>query len=98
MKAIRAGLCALVAFAVLAQGTTEAWSEAVVEIGAALLLVWWCVIVLREEPIEIRGNVLLWPLLGLWIVAMVQSIPGLSAYAFATRIEWLKGSALLVLI
>jgi O-antigen ligase len=76
----------------------EAWSEAVVEIGAALLLVWWCVIVLREEPIEIRGNVLMWPLVGLWIVAMVQSIPGLSAYAFGTRIEWLKGSALLVLI
>jgi O-antigen ligase len=98
MKSIRVGLCALVAFAVLAQGTTEAWSEAVLEIGAALLLVWWCVIVLREDPVELRGNAMMWPLAGLWIVAMVQSVPGLSAYEFATRIEWLKGTALLVLV
>jgi O-antigen ligase len=98
MKGIRVGLCALVAFAVLAQGTTEAWSEGVLEIGAGLLLVWWCVVILRAEPSEIRGSVLLWPMAGLWIVAMVQSVPGMSAYEFATRIEWLKGSALLVLV
>ncbi|MGB6546906.1 MAG: O-antigen ligase family protein [Candidatus Acidiferrales bacterium] len=98
MKVIRVGICALVAFAVLAQGATEAWSQAVVEIGAGLLLVWWCFAVLREELVEVHGNVLLWPLAGLWIVAMVQSIPGLSAYEFATRIEWLKGSALIVLV
>ena len=98
MKAIRVGLCALVAFAVLAQGTTEAWSEAVVEIGAALLLVWWCIAVMREEPIEVRWNALLGPLAGLWTVAMLQSLPGLSAYEFVTRIEWLKGSALIVLV
>src|SRR5580704_13592582 len=98
MKSIRVGLCVLVAFAVLAQGTTEAWSEGVLEIGAALLLVWWCVNVLREDPVELHGNALMWPLAGLWIVAMLQSVPGLSAYEFATRIEWLKGTALLVLV
>jgi O-antigen ligase len=98
MKSIRVGLCALVAFAVIAQGTTEAWSEAVLEIGAGLLLVCWCVTVLRAESIELRGNVLLGPLVGLWILAMVQSLPGMSAYEFATRIELLKGSAVLVLI
>jgi len=98
MKGIRVGLCALVAFAVLAQGTTEAWSEGVLEIGAGLLLVWWSVTVLRGELIELRGNILLAPLVGLWIVAVVQSLPGMSAYEFATRIELLKGSAVLVLI
>jgi O-antigen ligase len=98
MKGIRVGLCALAGFAVLAQGTTEAWSEAVLEIGAGVLLVWWCVTELRAEAIEVRGNALLWPLAGLWILAMVQSLPGMSAYAFATRIELLKGSAVLVLI
>jgi O-antigen ligase len=98
MKGIRVGLCALVAFAVLAQGTTEAWSEGVLEIGAGLLLVWWSVAVLRGESIELRGNILLAPLVGLWIVAVVQSLPGMSAYEFATRIELLKGSAVLVLI
>src|SRR6202167_5553783 len=98
MKGIRVGLCALVAFAVLAQGTTEAWSEGVLEIGAGLLLVWWSVAVLRGESIEVRGNILLAPLMGLWIVAVVQSLPGMSAYEFATRIELLKGSAVLVLI
>ena len=98
MKAIRVGLCALVGFAVIAQGTTEAWSEAVLEIGAGVLLVWWCVTVLRAASIEVRGNALLWSLGGLWILAMLQSLPGMSAYEFATRIELLKGSAVLVLI
>lgn len=98
MKGVRIGVCVLVAFAVLAQGTTEAWSEGVLEIGAAVLLVWWCVVVLRAEPIEVHGNVLLWPLAGLWIAAMLQSLAGLSAYEFATRIEWLKGSALIVAV
>jgi O-antigen ligase len=100
MKGIRAGLCAIVAFAVLAQGTTEAWSEAVVEIAAAVLLVCWCVAAMRagKGSLELRGNALLWPLAGLWIVAALQSIPGMSAYEFVTRIEWLKGSALIVLV
>ncbi|MGB6432107.1 MAG: O-antigen ligase family protein [Candidatus Acidiferrales bacterium] len=98
MKGIRVGVCALVAFAVIAQGTTEAWSEAVLEIGAGLLLVCWCVVVLSSDPIELRGNVLLWPLAGLWILAVLQSVAGLSAYEFATRIELLKGSALLVVV
>jgi O-antigen ligase len=98
MKGARIGVCALVAFAVLAQGATEAWSEGVLEIGAAVLLVWWCVVLLRAEPIEVHGNVLLWPLAGLWIVAMLQSLAGFSAYEFATRIEWLKGSAMIVVV
>jgi len=98
MKGVRIGICVLVAFAVLAQGTTEAWSEAVLEIGAAALLVWWCVVTVREEPIEVHGNMLLAPMAGLWLVAMLQSLTGLSAYEFATRIEWLKGSALLALV
>ena len=43
MRAIRGGICVLVAFAVLAHGAVEPWSEAVLEVGAAvLLLVWVC--------------------------------------------------------
>ena len=38
MKAIRIGICVLLAFSVLAHGAVEPWSEAVLEIGAAVLL------------------------------------------------------------
>ena len=41
MKAIRVGICLLVTFAVLAHGTVEPWSEAVLEVGAAVLVLFW---------------------------------------------------------
>ena len=41
MILIRIGICLLAAFAVFAHGAVEPWSEAALEIGAALLLAWW---------------------------------------------------------
>jgi O-antigen ligase len=88
----------MVAFAVLAHGAVEPWSEAVLEIGAGLLLVLWCALVFREENPEMNWNSLLWPLAGFWLIAAVQSLGRLTAYPFATHIEWLKGSALVLLV
>ncbi|HYA61956.1 MAG TPA: hypothetical protein VED66_02055, partial [Candidatus Sulfotelmatobacter sp.] len=98
MRLLRAGICSMVAFAVLAHGAVEPWSEAVLEIGAGLLLVLWCALVLHEENPEVNWNNLLWPLAGFWLIAAVQSLGRLTVYPFATHIEWLKGSALVLLV
>jgi O-antigen ligase len=97
MSPIRAGLCVLVAFAVLAHGAVEPWSEAVLEIGAAVLLLVWVWNGWTAGELRLVWNPLLWPLLGFWLVAAVQLLFGLTAVPFLTRIELLKYSALLAL-
>ena len=97
MSSIRAGICVLVAFAVLAHGAVEPWSEAVLEIGAAVLLLVWAVDALTNSESKMIWNPLLWPLLGLWLVAAFQLTFRLTAVPFLTRIELLKYSALLAL-
>ena len=65
MKAIRIGICVLVAFAVLAHGAVEPWSEAVLEVGAAALLLLWTWRASVGGEFKVVWNPLLWPLLGL---------------------------------
>jgi O-antigen ligase len=97
LSLIRTGICALVAFAVLAHGAVEPWSEAVLEIGAAVLLLIWAAKALKDGELKLVWNPLLWPLLGFWLVAALQLILGITAVPFLTRIELLKYSALLAL-
>jgi O-antigen ligase len=97
LSLIRTGICALVAFAVLAHGAVEPWSEAVLEIGAAVLLLIWVAKALKDGELKLVWNPLLWPLLGFWLVAALQLILGITAVPFLTRIELLKYSALLAL-
>src|SRR5215471_1042551 len=97
MSPIRSGVCALVAFAVLAHGAVEPWSEAVLEIGAALLLLAWSWKASTDRDLKIVWNPLLWPLLGFWLVAALQLATGMTVVPFLTRIELLKYSALLAL-
>ena len=87
----------LVAFSVLAHGVVEPWSEAVLEVGAAVLLLAWAARALTGDDFQVVWNPLLGPLVALWIVAAVQWIAGLSAVPFLTQIELLKYSALLAL-
>ena len=87
----------MVAFAVLAHGAVEPWSEAVLEIGAAVLLLVWVGKALTDGELKLVWNPLLWPLLGFWLVAALQLILGFTAVPFLTRIELLKYSALLAL-
>ena len=65
MRLIRFGVPVLVAFAVLANGAVQPWSEAVLEIGAGLLLVIWALHVATRERFELRWNPLLIPVAGL---------------------------------
>jgi O-antigen ligase len=97
MSSIRTGLCVLVAFAVLAHGAVEPWSEAVLEIGAAALLLIWVWKTITAGEWKLVWNPLLWPLLAFWLVVAIQLIFGLTAVPFLTRIELLKYSALLAL-
>src|SRR6266853_3729253 len=97
MRAIRVGICALVTFAVLAHGAVEPWSETVLEIGAAILLLVWAWKALTNSELKLVWNPLLWPLLGFWLIAAFQLIFGITAVPFLTEIELLKYSALLAL-
>jgi O-antigen ligase len=87
----------LAAFAVLAHGAVEPWSEAVLEMGAAVLLLIWAWNALTNSELKLVWNPLLWPLLGFWLIAALQLIFGITAVPFLTRIELLKYSALLAL-
>lgn len=97
MSAIRVGICALLAFAVLAHGAVEAWSEAVLEIGAAALLLLWGLLGIFQKRVEVRWNPLLWPLLGLTGFGLVQYLARLSVYPYLTKIELLRLAAYLML-
>jgi len=97
MKAIRMGICVLVAFAVLAHGAVEPWSEAVLEVGAAALLLLWAWRASVGGDFKVVWNPLMWPLLGLSGVTAVQLATGITVYPFLTRIELLKYTALLAL-
>src|SRR5579863_5474643 len=97
MGIVRTGICVLAAFAVLAHGAVEPWSEAVLEIGAAVLLFAWAWSALANSEWKLIWNPLLWPLLGFWLVAAFQLATGITLVPFLTRIELLKYSALLAL-
>jgi len=94
MKPIRIGICALLTFSVLAHGVVEPWSEAVLEIGAAILLALWGWLWAFDIKPTLRWNWLLSPILGLWALAVVQYLTRTSAVPFLTEIEILKLSAL----
>jgi O-antigen ligase len=95
MKAVRIGLCGLLAFSVFAHGVVEPWSEAVLEIGAALIFLWWGFLFARGT-VPVRWHRLLWPLAAFWILAAAQYAMGTTAVGFSTKIEILKLSALVL--
>jgi O-antigen ligase len=97
MKFVRVGTYILTGFAVLSFGGVEAWGQAILEIGAAVLFVFWAVVVTRRQQLEVRWNWLYLPLLALGAVALMQYAFGLSVYSYLTKIEALKWGAYLLL-
>jgi O-antigen ligase len=97
MRAIRVGICILIAFAVLAFGGVEPWGEAILEIGAAALFAFWGILAIRRRAAEIHWNWLYLPLGGLGLFATVQYAFGLSAYPYLTKLELLKWGACVLL-
>lgn len=90
MSVLRAGLCLLLAFSVLSFGAVEVWSGSVVEIGAAVLFVFWALLACRQSAETIQWNPLNWPLLGLIGIGLLQLLFRRTAYPFLTRTELLK--------
>ena len=97
MRPLRIGICALVAFAVLAFGTVETWSQSILEAGAAILFLWWAILIFVRRETEIRWNVIFWPLLAFVGVACLQLLFGFTAYPFLTRVALLKMGGCLLL-
>jgi hypothetical protein len=98
MKAIRVGICTLVAFTVLSFGGVEPWGQAILEICATTLFVLWGgVLVIRSRQVQIHWNWLYLPLLGLSAIAILQCFLGLSVYPYLTKIELLKWASYFLL-
>ena len=93
MTALRVGLCMLIAFSVLAFGTVQVWSESILEMGAALLFVYWALVAWRTADAKIEWNPLNVPLLGLIGIGLLQLLFHGSAYPFLTRVQLLKLAA-----
>jgi len=87
MKSFRVGICCLLAFAVLSFGAVEEWSQAVLEVGAAVLLVLWAIrqYRLRAEQLFIPPEFP--PLCTFALVAVLQLVFHLTASRYDTRIE-----------
>ena len=87
MKALRVGTCILLTFAVLAYGGVEEWSQAILEVGFALLLVTWAlrIYVWKQEAIGISP--LMPPLLGFAFVVLIQLIFHRTASVYETRMQ-----------
>ena len=87
MRFFRVGICCLLAFAVLSFGAVEEWSQAVLEVGAAVLLVVWAIrqYRLKAELLSIPPEFL--PLCAFALVVVVQLAFHLTASRYYTRIE-----------
>ncbi len=98
MRFIRVSICVLMTFAVLAFGAVETWSQSVQEIGAALLFLWWGVLMATGRGAEIRWSPVIWPLLGLELIALLQYLVPLSVYPYLTKLELLRFTSYLILL
>lgn len=98
MTLLRIGICLLIAFSVLALGAVEVWSVSILEIGAALLFVWWGVITWRNPDAKIHWNYLQASVLGLLLIGLLQLALHGTAYPYLTRTMLLKLAAYLIVL
>ena len=87
MRALRVGICALLTFAVLAFGGVEEWSQAVLEVGFALLLVLWVFRLYSWKQEQISLSPLLFPLLAFALVVLLQLLFHKTASIYDTRMQ-----------
>jgi hypothetical protein len=87
MRIIRAGVCGLVVFGVLAHGAVEGWARAVLGTGAGLLFLVWAVDAYFAEEEEIVISPLLPPLAALSLLVVGQLAFHGTASAYSTRLE-----------
>ena len=93
MKLLRAGVCLLVAFSVLAHGVVEVWSESVLEVGAALLFLAWALAIVRSRNAKIEWGALHWAVGGLLVWANLQLALRITVSPFLTWTAILRWGA-----
>lgn len=71
---ISTGLVALIAFTALAHGAVESWSELIFVLSAVGLGLLWAVKAVREKRFSLFIPANLWPLVGLILLGLVQSL------------------------
>jgi O-antigen ligase len=89
MKFVRVGICALVAFGVLAHGGVEEWSRSVFETGIGVLFVAWAVWFYLHNEETITISPLLPPMVGFLLVVLAQLLFSTSASPFNTHQEFM---------
>lgn len=87
MKILRIGICVLLTFAVLAYGGVEEWSQAILEVCFAALLVIWALRTFASQQEVIALSPLLPPLLLFLLVTLVQLIFHRTASLYDTRMQ-----------
>jgi len=87
MKLLRLGICALLAFSVLAHGGVEDWARAVFETGAGLLFLYWALRLYLRRESSFFLSPLLFPLAAFLLVVLAQWIFHLTASPYETRVE-----------
>src|SRR6202790_4177302 len=87
MKLLRFGICALLAFSVLAHGGVENWARAVFETGAGLLFLYWALQLCVRRHSSLFLSPLLFPLAAFVLVVAAQWVFHVSASPFETRVE-----------
>jgi O-antigen ligase len=93
VRPLRFGVCLLVAFAVLAHGVVEVWSESLFEIGAALLFLGWAIAATRSQETKIEWNGLHWAVSGLLLWSILQLLLHITVYPFLTGTAILRWGA-----
>jgi O-antigen ligase len=88
-----AGLSTMLIFAVLAFGSADQWAIAILEIGSALLLLFWIWPQISSGHIQLKANRLYAPVVLFGLIIVAQVVFGLSAYVHVTRVELWKYAA-----
>jgi O-antigen ligase len=87
MKFFRIGICCLLGFAVLAYGATEEWSQAVLEVGASILLLAWAAVLYRRKSDQLEIPPELLPLAAFALLILIQLLFHTTASRYYTRVE-----------
>src|SRR5258708_22932168 len=91
-------MCGLLLFAVAAHGGVQDWAAAVLEAGAAALIAFWALRVALGWEKEIHGHPLLGPLAAFAAVVMFQFVFRTTAYRYASKVDFLRLMAYLILV
>ena len=98
MKFFRFGICALVAFSVLAHGAVEDWARAVLETGAGLFFLAWAIWFYFHRDAQIVFSPLLPPLSVFTLLVFCQLLFRTTASSYSTLMEFLLLLAYLILL